>query len=166
MASYTPYYNLKKPADADSYDIADANGNMDLIDAALNAFNDNISCLDDAFTTTQTTGLTVSIKNGTGSFRNNTIRYAYNDKYLMLQGAVRINSFARTGSNPGISATLPVSVERVERYDAIMTTASQKEYATTFADGTGFQITVSESTTNYSNSDMTIIIPRIVFKRS
>lgn len=35
MASYTPNYNLKKPADADSYDIADANGNMDLIDSAL-----------------------------------------------------------------------------------------------------------------------------------
>ena len=45
MASYTPNYNLKKPADADSYDIADANGNMDLIDAALHSQNEAIANL-------------------------------------------------------------------------------------------------------------------------
>lgn len=39
MASYTPNYNLKKPADADSYDIADHNGNMDKIDTALNTLS-------------------------------------------------------------------------------------------------------------------------------
>lgn len=45
MASYTPNYNLKKPADADSYDIADANGNMDIIDGALNTQNSKIETL-------------------------------------------------------------------------------------------------------------------------
>lgn len=45
MASYTPNYNLKKPADADTYDIADANGNMDLIDAALHSQNTAIASL-------------------------------------------------------------------------------------------------------------------------
>lgn len=39
MASYTPNYNLKKPADSDSYDIADHNGNMDKIDAVLYTLN-------------------------------------------------------------------------------------------------------------------------------
>lgn len=43
MASYTPNYNLKKPADSDSYDIADHNGNMDKIDTALNTLNSNIA---------------------------------------------------------------------------------------------------------------------------
>lgn len=42
MATYTPNYNLKKPADSDSYDIADANGNMDIIDGALNTLNNQI----------------------------------------------------------------------------------------------------------------------------
>lgn len=42
MASYTPNYNLKKPADSDSYDIADANGNMDIIDGALNTLNNQM----------------------------------------------------------------------------------------------------------------------------
>jgi len=43
MATYTTYYNLKKPADADTYDIADANGNMDLIDTALHSQNEAIA---------------------------------------------------------------------------------------------------------------------------
>ena len=45
MASYTPNYNLKKPADSDSYDIADHNGNMDKIDTALNTLNSNYTAL-------------------------------------------------------------------------------------------------------------------------
>ena len=43
MANYTPNYNLKKPEDSDSYDIADANGNMDIIDGALNTLNNQIA---------------------------------------------------------------------------------------------------------------------------
>jgi hypothetical protein len=43
MASYTPNFNLKKPADSDSYDIADHNGNMDKIDTALNTLNGKLT---------------------------------------------------------------------------------------------------------------------------
>ena len=32
MATYTTNYNLKKPASSDTVDIADINGNMDIID--------------------------------------------------------------------------------------------------------------------------------------
>ena len=35
MANYTPNYNLKKPLDSEFYNVADQNGNMDIIDAAL-----------------------------------------------------------------------------------------------------------------------------------
>ena len=35
MATYTPNYNLKKPASSDTVDIADINGNMDIIDGQL-----------------------------------------------------------------------------------------------------------------------------------
>ena len=55
MASYTPNYNLKKPADADSYDIADHNGNMDKIDTALNTLNSNLSKVGHTTTITATT---------------------------------------------------------------------------------------------------------------
>ncbi len=35
MAEFTEHYHLKKPEDAEYYDVADFNGNMDIIDAAL-----------------------------------------------------------------------------------------------------------------------------------
>lgn len=35
MATYTPNYNLKKPDANDNYNVQDQNGNMDIIDAAL-----------------------------------------------------------------------------------------------------------------------------------
>lgn len=35
MATYTPNFNLKKPASSDLVSIADINGNMDIIDTAL-----------------------------------------------------------------------------------------------------------------------------------
>ena len=43
MASYTPNLNLIKPADVDSYDVANDNGNMDKIDAAYASLNSNIN---------------------------------------------------------------------------------------------------------------------------
>lgn len=45
MASYTPNYNLKKPAGTDVVDIADLNGNMDIIDTQLNSLNSKLSTL-------------------------------------------------------------------------------------------------------------------------
>lgn len=43
MATYTPNYNLKKPATSDLVSIADINGNMDAVDAALKAADDAIA---------------------------------------------------------------------------------------------------------------------------
>lgn len=37
MANFTENYHLKKPEDAEYYDVADFNGNMDIIDGALGA---------------------------------------------------------------------------------------------------------------------------------
>ena len=37
MADYTTNYNLKKPASSDFYNVADFNGNADIIDTALNS---------------------------------------------------------------------------------------------------------------------------------
>lgn len=55
MATFTDYYNLKKPEDTDFFDIADMNGNSDIIDATLSDFarqlsdsasKDIIDCID------------------------------------------------------------------------------------------------------------------------
>ena len=42
MASYTPNLNLKKPAGSEAVVIGDINGNMDLIDTAVNAANNGL----------------------------------------------------------------------------------------------------------------------------
>ena len=52
MASYTPNLNLIKPADADSYDVANDNGNMDKIDAAYASLNSNLGSPSSASTVT------------------------------------------------------------------------------------------------------------------
>ncbi len=43
MATFTDYYNLKKPEDTDFFDIADMNGNSDIIDATLSDFAKQLS---------------------------------------------------------------------------------------------------------------------------
>ena len=45
MASYTPNLNLIKPADADRYDVANDNGNMDKIDAAYGTLNSKVTAI-------------------------------------------------------------------------------------------------------------------------
>lgn len=45
MASYTPNYNLKKPATTDNVAIADLNGNMDTVDTQLKTLSDQIGTL-------------------------------------------------------------------------------------------------------------------------
>lgn len=43
MATYTPNLNLKKPGDADTYDIDDFNGNMDAIDTAVHSIGESVN---------------------------------------------------------------------------------------------------------------------------
>ena len=56
MATYTTNYNLKKPAQSDSVNIDDINGNMDIIDTALAGKEDTtnkVTALSAASTDTQ-----------------------------------------------------------------------------------------------------------------
>lgn len=56
MATYTTNYNLKKPEGTDFYNIADFNGNADILDAALKTVADNAAFT--ALTKTLTAGST------------------------------------------------------------------------------------------------------------
>lgn len=42
MASYTPNYNLKKPAQDDFFDVDDFNGNTDILDTTIKNISDSI----------------------------------------------------------------------------------------------------------------------------
>lgn len=43
MANFTTNYNLKKPLTTENYDIADQNGNMDIIDTQLKSHTDDLT---------------------------------------------------------------------------------------------------------------------------
>lgn len=49
MATYTTNLNLKKPADSDTYDIDDFNGNSDIIDTAVGNLRDSVSSTQNGF---------------------------------------------------------------------------------------------------------------------
>lgn len=106
MASYTPNYNLKKPADADSYDIADANGNMDIIDGALNTLNNQVGLLDSGSNTTNdilATAVSVtksSSYNGSGSSYTGTVpssNFKYGAFHVDVRGSRKFVTAYGTG---------------------------------------------------------------------
>lgn len=43
MANFTPKYNLKKPLGSENYNVADQNGNMDIIDTALDGIDNGLA---------------------------------------------------------------------------------------------------------------------------
>ena len=45
MANFTPNYNLKKPLGSENYNVADQNGNMDIIDTALNGIENGLAII-------------------------------------------------------------------------------------------------------------------------
>lgn len=108
---------------------------------------------------------TTEIISGTGTFRNYPT-VGYNANFVSITGVVRINSFSRTGSNPGIKITLPVNVKTVYKYDCVMTTAASTEFATIYASGNTVNVSVSESISNYNSANMTIIFMNVVLERS
>ena len=72
MASYTPNYNLKKPAGTDVVDIADLNGNMDIVDTQLNSLNSKFTNYTDITATTSETG-SISLSNTTPWFSSSAV---------------------------------------------------------------------------------------------
>ena len=82
MASYTTNYNLKKPADSDSYDIADANGNMDIIDGALNTLNSKVTI--QTLSTNGTTDADGFINTGLASSKVVLCAYATTEPYRII----------------------------------------------------------------------------------
>lgn len=76
MASYTTNLHLKKPAASEKVSIADINGNMDILDAAYDTVNDNISAVQSRFGNVRYVG-----KNIPG---NSNIRYDFSDACAFL----------------------------------------------------------------------------------
>ena len=71
MATNTTNYNLVKPGYSDTADIADINGNMDIIDGQMKTNADNITALNTKFREIKTRTVTETTSaNGNCSFTN------------------------------------------------------------------------------------------------
>lgn len=57
MATFTPNFNLKKPATSDLVNVADLNGNMDTLDTQLKLTNDSVTAIKPVRTIRRTTDL-------------------------------------------------------------------------------------------------------------
>ena len=153
----------------DFTDRPDQRANSNCIDKeadAINALNTHLTNYLNAVTQNLSYNYpTTEIISGTGNFRNYPT-VGYNDDFVSITGVVRINSFSRTGSNPGVKITLPVNVKTVYKYDCVMTTAASTEFATIYASGNTVNVSISESISNYNSSNMTIIFMNVILERA
>ena len=101
MATYTTNLNLKKPASSDQYNVADMNGNMDLIDAACGKTSVTVTLnqtnVSSGSVTVTKTGRVVNVRvgvtvSGSGTLQIATFSSSYAPSssvyFIMLTGGV------------------------------------------------------------------------------
>lgn len=105
MANYTTNYNLKKPLGSENYNVADQNGNMDLIDAAMKANADAIAKDEEGIAyrlgNTNTTGATLAV--GTYVYVTGNTNGVSNGMYKVTKAIAANGSLttSKLGSVPG-----------------------------------------------------------------
>ena len=112
---------------------------------------------------------TVTVKNGTSSSIDSSLRVSYTDNYIIVKGVVRLRGFTRTGSNPGITVTIPsgITVGTTRTAYGISSSLNPSEYLTLqmSAGVNSFTITTSESVANAVNGTWVITVPPIILRR-
>ena len=145
MATYTPNYNLKKPAQTDFYDVDDFNGNADIIDTVLNNLATGVWNLRHG-TTAPANSLGVIgdwyLNTDTGQFYEKTGATTWTARGNPIPGSASAATATANGENTGIVtlaadnaadtardiAATPAGVvakinAKTPRYDAAQTTA-------------------------------------------
>lgn len=117
----------------------------------------------------ETDSVTVSVKNGSVSGINSSLRVSHTDEYIIIKGSVRLLGFTRTGANPGITVTLPsgITVGSSRAAYGISSSLNPSEYLTLqmSAGVNSFTITTSESVANATNGTWVINVPPILLRR-
>ena len=151
MATYTTNYNLKKPADSDFINIADLNGNADIIDEELKKrpvvgsdgkLPDNL--LPDLSETYEEKGAA-----GTAVSAHNTSPNAHNDIRIELDKKAPVPII---GTTPPTTST--VGVVGQEYID----TAAKLVYHCTAATGTGYTWISADKNLQYTKQDKSTAI--------
>ena len=113
MATYTTNLNLKKPATTDTASIADINGNMDTLDAALAFSNKNATLAWGTSKTLATLGasnnITVTMPANPNSWRGFTTR-----EYTQAYSGVAAGATKDCDFSIAVSGYTPVAFLRVE----------------------------------------------------
>lgn len=144
-----------------------------MADRLSNSLSDAITNIDDLLYKYsyggETDTTTVAVKNGTASATDSSLRVSHTDKYIIIKGNVRLRGFTRTGSNPGITVTIPsgITVGTTRTAYGISSSLNPSEYLTLqMTEGANsFTITTSETVANAVNGTWVISVPPILIRR-
>lgn len=115
MATNTTNYNLKKPALTDFYDVADQNGNMDLIDAAMKGLEDG--------KVAKVTGKVLSTNDFTTDEKTKLQNIAANAQVNVIE-TVKVNGVALTPTTKAVDVTVPAATVVNNTLTSTSTTAA------------------------------------------
>ena len=165
MATYTSNLSLKKPAGTEDINVADINGNTDILDK-----HDVASVFGSGENNFAETSIT--LYNCTGTIGLG-LRYHIAGDLCLIEGRLSISNYTRTGANPGFTIYFPNSKKSKKRVNigcAGLTSNANGvragEIARFMAEagGTTFKIDTTESYTNFDSNSRAVfqIFPIIV----
>lgn len=156
MASTTSNIGLTKPASGESYSLDVWSNNMQKIDdsdiaAAFAGGQTNLSC---------------TLKNCTGTIAEH-LKYHMNGDICIIEGRLIVNSYVRTGSNPGCTFSLP-SGKKAKKSMSIACAGISGKTGTpvrfgentrviTTANSATVTVDVTETQDNFTSADKAII---------
>ena len=143
------------------------------LDKTVASLSDAITNIDDLLYKLsyggETDTVTISVRNGSASGTDSSLRVSHTDKYIIVKGVVRLRGFTRTGSNPGITVSLPsgLTVGSARSAYGISSSLNPTEYMTLnmSANTNSFTITTSETVANAANGAWVITVPPILLRR-
>ncbi len=115
MATNTTNYNLKKPDQTDFYDIADQNGNMDLIDATMKGLEDG--------KVAKVAGKVLSTNDFTTDEKTKLQNIAANAQVNIIE-TVKVNGVALTPTAKAVDVTVPAATVVNNTLTSTSTTAA------------------------------------------
>jgi len=120
VATNTTNYNLKKPALTDFYDVADQNGNMDLIDAAMKGLEDG--------KVAKVAGKSLSTNDFTTDEKTKLQNIAANAQVNIIE-TVKVNGVALSPTAKAVDVTVPAATTVNNTLTSTSTTAALLHYA-------------------------------------
>ena len=145
-------------------------GGINELNANYNTLNDDMNAYLDLVNGIGTAGtVNVSLFNASGTIANNELRILYNEKYVMMYGILRINSFSRTGSNPGVilSPSVKVYLNKGDDGSFLIEHLSMGEFtlSSNHNNDTTILVNATETYANYNDSRFVLYVTPFIVPR-